>query len=193
MINAPIPINSPYSAKGFYGIQQSQLKPFTPNSTSNLQTSRSLAGFGVGLSLTSSILNGINVLNSVNGLNSQIEDLKKAQDLKIKQLNTALNQQKSVSSKQATELISQQASDVTKGGMDLSSSVFLTAINEVEINKMNKDFIADANITIEKLNTLFNTKNQMENIFNIQQGMVAQGFGNFISAGLGLFNLASLA
>ena len=58
---------------------------------------------------------------------------------------------------------------------------------------MNKDFIADANITIEKLNTLFNTKNQMENIFNFQQGMVAQGFTNFISAGLGLFNLASLA
>jgi hypothetical protein len=193
MINAPLPINSPYSAKGFYGIQQSELKPFAPNNTSNLQTNKVLAGIGVGLSLTSSILNGINILNSVNGLNSQIEDLKKVQNLKIEQLNTALNQQKSVSSKQATQLISQQASDVTKSGIDLSSSVFLTAINEVEVNKMNKDFIADTNVTIEKLNTLFDTKNQMENIFNIQQGMVAQGFNNFLSAGLGLFNLASLA
>lgn len=192
MINTPNPITSVHGANGFYGIHQSQTPSLLQGSSSNLQLSRGLAGFGAGMSLTSGVLSGVSAFNSATALNAQIDDLKKAEQLKLTQLDTSLNQAKLVSAKQAQSIISQQASDITKSGMDMSSSVFLTAMNQTVINQMNKDFISNANVTIEKLNTLFDTKNKMESLFQTQQGMVAQGFGNILSAGIGAVSLASV-
>lgn len=192
MINTPNPITSVHGANGFYGIHQSQTPSLLQDSSSNLQLSRGLAGFGAGMSLTAGVLGGINAFNSANALNSQIDDLKKAEQLKLTQLDTALNQAKLVSAKQAQQTVSQQASDITQSGMDMSSSVFLTAINQTVINQMNKDFISNANVTVEKLNTLFDTRNKMEDVFQAQQGMVAQGFGGILSAGIGAVSLASI-
>jgi hypothetical protein len=176
------PINSPAGANGYYGIQNSSnLLNMNKNPTSS---AGGLTKLGYGLNVLSGMMSGYSSFQLAQGLSSSIDEVINQGNLKLSQINSALNQGQAISSRQANITIQKHQLELSNSEIGLGSEVAMKQFNQDYANKLSQDFISDVNGTVEKLNTLFTVRNQVSSIVQQQEQGVLSGAMSFIGAGI---------
>lgn len=192
MKNELAPILSTKSASAFYGIQQQNIPTITTTPTTLNNGARIGTAVGSGVQVASGILGAINSFNSASGLSGSIDTLVSGTQLQLSQIDASLNQGKINSTRKQNLLMQQQQQDILRSNIDTSSDIALKTFNEDYINKLNEDFINEINSTVAKVNTLYQAKNQSQQIVSAQSQQAFGGLSNLLSAGMGAATLIAL-